>query len=202
MASIIAGSSVIYTESSKREELFDPSTRYLLLLQPSTHSSSSDTLAMPGALPSAQDRKGKGKVSVDFDQEDLVGYCSFRFDTEETLGSRDVEVVYCYELQMKPEARGQGLGKVLMDELEEIGRDRGMAKSMLTCMKKNTSALSFYLKQGYQPDEIDPTRMAEEESEEDEDEEWQEVGSDGEPVSRDDEEVDYTILSKNLQLQS
>lgn len=81
---------------------------------------------------------------------------------------------------------------------------------------ENTSALSFYLKQGwvtlglpswvaddrYQPDEIDPTRMAEEESEEDEDEEWQEVGSDGEPVSRDDEEVDYTILSKNLQLQS
>lgn len=52
----------------------------------------------------------------------------------------------------------------------------------------------------YQPDEIDPTRMAEEESE-DEDEEWQEVGSDGEPLDKEGDEVDYLILSKNLQLQ-
>ena len=45
----------------------------------------------------------------------------------------------------------------------------------------------------YQADEIDPTRMAEEESEDEED--WEEVGSDGEPLDR---TVDYTILSKNL----
>ena len=43
------------------------------------------------------------------------------------------------------------------------------------------------------PDEIDPTRMAEEESEE---EEWEEVGSDGEPMER--SVVDYVIMSKNL----
>ena len=49
----------------------------------------------------------------------------------------------------------------------------------------------------YEPDEIDPTRMASEESEEDE--EWEEVGSDGEPVQKEAEEpVDYTILSKSL----
>ena len=50
----------------------------------------------------------------------------------------------------------------------------------------------------YEPDEIDPTRMAAEENDE-EDEGWEEVGSDGEPVSKEeDEPVDYTILSKNL----
>ena len=49
----------------------------------------------------------------------------------------------------------------------------------------------------YESDEIDPTRMANEESEEDE--EWEEVGSDGEPVQKEAEEpVDYTILSKSL----
>lgn len=41
--------------------------------------------------------------------------------------------------------------------------------------------------------------MAGEESE-DEDEDWQEVGSDGEPLSKEDEAVDYVIMSKNLQL--
>ena len=36
----------------------------------------------------------------DFDEAGLMGYCSFRFDTEETLGSRDVEVVYWYALSV------------------------------------------------------------------------------------------------------
>lgn len=71
-----------------------------------------------------------------------------------------------------------------MDALEGIGRRRGMAKSMLTCLvgesllsgsfarttnkltAANTSALGFYKRQGYTPDEIDPTRCAEEEGEE------------------------------------
>lgn len=40
-----------------------------------------------------------------------------------------------YELQLKADLRGQGMGKVLMDLMENIGAERGMAKSMLTCMK-------------------------------------------------------------------
>lgn len=40
-----------------------------------------------------------------------------------------------YELQLGELARGKGLGKTLMDELERIGAARGMAKSMLTCLK-------------------------------------------------------------------
>lgn len=50
----------------------------------------------------------------------------------------------------------------------------------------------------YEPDEIDPTRMDQEENDEDDDE-WEQVGSDGEPVKKEEEEpVDYTILSKSL----
>jgi hypothetical protein len=67
-----------YTETSKREELFDPLTRFLLV---HTH-----------------DYKLKGenvKVTTSTDgEEELLGYCSFRFDTEETLSSRDAEVMY------------------------------------------------------------------------------------------------------------
>ena len=93
-------------------------------------------------------------VSVDIqDDRDLVGYCSFRFDTEETLGSRDAEVIYwcgsdflrdrtvkligirSYELQLRGSARGIGLGKMLIDEMGRIGRVRRMDKVMLTCLK-------------------------------------------------------------------
>lgn len=88
-----SGTSMSHEEKSKRAELFDPLTRYLLLLRPSSSSPGTDTVPMPGALPRS-DRKGKSKASIDFEEEDLVGYCSFRFDTEETLGDRDAEVIY------------------------------------------------------------------------------------------------------------
>ncbi|WVW84811.1 hypothetical protein I302_106846 [Kwoniella bestiolae CBS 10118] len=168
-----------YTESSKREELFDPDARYVLLL--SSTSSTSNGIGV--------NNKGKGKgkeAQVEFRYEDLLGFCGFRFDTEETLSSRDAEVVYCYEVQLSRRCRGLGLGKRLLGILEGIGRRRGLDKVMLTCLKSNASALAFYTKQGYTADEIDPTRINEEEPVEDDDDD------EGE------EEVDYRILSKSL----
>jgi len=60
-----------------------------------------DSVAMPGALPkSVRQRssggKGKEKAAVDFDHSALMGFGSFRFDTEETLRGSDAEVVYWY----------------------------------------------------------------------------------------------------------
>nr|XP_031864304.1 uncharacterized protein CI109_000217 [Kwoniella shandongensis]KAA5531376.1 hypothetical protein CI109_000217 [Kwoniella shandongensis] len=235
MSHLQATSSFPYTESSKREELFEPTTRYLLLLSsqgdetinsslnPSTSGSSSrsgsseEKVIMPGALPSTTTKsesvskststgkgkgrsktkgegKGKGKSDlpeIDFDLDQLLGFSSFRFDTEETLSTRDAEVVYCYEVQLSPKARGLGLGKLLIDHLEEVGKRREMDKVMLTCLKSNTTALNFYTKHGYTPDEIDPTRMAEDEEYDSESEE--DGGTDEE-----DSEVDYVILSKDL----
>jgi len=49
---------------------------------------------------------------------------------------------------------------------------------------------------GYEPDEIDPTRI--EEDEEDEDSEWDDLGEDGEVAERGG--ADYVILSKSLSL--
>lgn len=113
-----------YTEVSKREEMFDEATRFLLLREKfeveqreqtqdgaqvgantGESTGADDILSMPGALPAtssvpapkSKPKKGKRKVArtvVDFEPKELVGYCSFRFDTEETLTSRDAEVVY------------------------------------------------------------------------------------------------------------
>lgn len=40
-----------------------------------------------------------------------------------------------YELQLDPSVRGKGLGRVLMDQMESIGKRRKMDKGMLTCLK-------------------------------------------------------------------
>ena len=40
-----------------------------------------------------------------------------------------------YELQLDPSIRRLGLAKVLMDELERIGKSRKLDKVMLTCLK-------------------------------------------------------------------
>jgi hypothetical protein len=97
-------------ESTKREELFDPAMRYLLLLRSPTGCSIPVTGTL-GALtpapetdapPTGQEsiltapKKKKKKVEkVDFGPDELVGYCSFRFDTEQTLDDdRLAEVIY------------------------------------------------------------------------------------------------------------
>lgn len=95
-------------EPTKREEMFDPTMRFILLLRPerlpvpvlaSTATSEpgpSDHDTTAGDAPTSKSKKKKKKAEkVDFGQEELVGYCSFRFDTEETLDDeRRVEVVY------------------------------------------------------------------------------------------------------------
>lgn len=85
----LEGTSATYTPTEKREELFDTSTRFLLLLQPI---SSNDVAT--ASKPALKGKKGAKTSPMNFNEEDLKGYCSFRFDTEETLGSSDVEVVY------------------------------------------------------------------------------------------------------------
>ena len=87
MAPLSKESSLEYTESSKREELFDETGRFLLLRRGSG-TDGHVGVDMPGALP--------GKESEGRDDGEVLGYVSFRFDTEETLGSRDAEVVYWY----------------------------------------------------------------------------------------------------------
>ncbi|WVQ96638.1 hypothetical protein IAU59_003743 [Kwoniella sp. CBS 9459] len=230
MSYLQQSSSFPYTESSKREELFHPDTRYLLVRTPPKRESTAtaNAIAPSGSAPASGSRPSedinaraststltasitetilsplvslatnrsradtKSNIRREGEEGDpILGYCSFRFDTEETLSPRDAEVVYCYELQLSPSLRGQGLGKILISHLEDIGRRRGMDKSMLTCLKGNTDALSFYTKQGYQPDEIDPTRMAEEE-------EWTDGDEEENQEDQSEDEVDYVILSKNL----
>ncbi|GAA5986369.1 hypothetical protein JCM5350_002896 [Sporobolomyces pararoseus] len=132
----------------KRKELFHAESRFFVL------------------------RSNNLSIDSNAGEDNLLGYTIFRFDTEETAGDEEADVVYCYELQVEEIAQGQGVGRLLMDSLERIGKETKMDKIMLTVFKANESAISFYEKIGFTIDEIDPSNYGEHEG------------------------VDYKILSK------
>ena len=85
-----------YTSQKKRRELFEPDRRYLLITTKQIAPLRPDKREHR-ILDHPAGRKGKGKhveLVVDFNDEELLGYCAFQFDTEETMSSRDAEVTY------------------------------------------------------------------------------------------------------------
>ncbi|KAI0881408.1 acyl-CoA N-acyltransferase [Annulohypoxylon maeteangense] len=66
-------------------------------------------------------------------------------------------VVYCYEIHLKPELQGAGLGRMLIGFLENVAVNTPpIEKVMLTCYLSNERALAFYKKAGFEKDEISP----------------------------------------------
>ncbi|OAV88471.1 hypothetical protein, variant 1 [Puccinia triticina 1-1 BBBD Race 1] len=106
MKQIYLKSSHGYKPKAKKRELFHPDSRFLLASTPD---------------------EGKSLLPVH-------GFLMWRFDFEECFSPEEgmVEVAYCYEIQLKPETRGKGLGKLLMEILERIGSSWAMKKLMLT----------------------------------------------------------------------
>ncbi|KAI1500163.1 acyl-CoA N-acyltransferase [Biscogniauxia marginata] len=67
-------------------------------------------------------------------------------------------VVYCYEIHLKPELQGTGLGKLLLGFHERVAANTPpIKKVMLTCFLSNKRALEFYKKHGFEKDEISPS---------------------------------------------
>lgn len=81
-----------------------------------------------------------------------VAFSHFRFDME-----LDIEVLYCYEIQLCPDVRKKGLGKFMMQILELMANKYEMQCVMLTVFKSNNVAQEFFMKKlNYQVDEISP----------------------------------------------
>ncbi|KAF5532930.1 hypothetical protein FNAPI_12810 [Fusarium napiforme] len=87
------------------------------------------------------------------DSEDHIkGFTSFMptFENHEP-------VVYCYEIHLKPELQGTGLGKKLMGYFTDVAENiPSVEKAMLTCFVSNKSALKFYEKLGFSKDDYSP----------------------------------------------
>ncbi|KAK1753412.1 acyl-CoA N-acyltransferase [Echria macrotheca] len=66
-------------------------------------------------------------------------------------------VVYCYEIHLKPDLQGTGLGTILMNFHTTVATNLPpITKVMLTCFLSNRRGLEFYHKLGFQKDDISP----------------------------------------------
>ncbi|CAD5113671.1 DgyrCDS2831 [Dimorphilus gyrociliatus] len=88
----------------------------------------------------ARDEKGDPQACV-----------HFRFDLDD-----DIEVVYCYEIQLEESVRRKGLGKFLMQILELLALKTGMKKVVATVLKHHVVSKSFFEKLKYQLDDTNP----------------------------------------------
>lgn len=109
-----------YTDSGKWEEMYDPDARYLVIrrqVDSPTGSPLSRTLKLAASSgrnkekENGKEKKDRDDVgdrgergerkrrrmrrrSKDQEEGELLGFASFRFDTEETMSTQDAEVVY------------------------------------------------------------------------------------------------------------
>jgi N-alpha-acetyltransferase 40 len=93
-------------EKIKRREMVAPEARYIFVKQ------------YPDGLLTGNSIKpdaGAEHMDASCPEVSLLGFVHYRFVVEEEL-----PVVYVYELQMEPCAQGKGLGKFLMQLIEQI----------------------------------------------------------------------------------
>ncbi|KAI6769891.1 hypothetical protein HG530_004520 [Fusarium avenaceum] len=91
-------------------------------------------------------------ILVKDDSGEIKGFTSFMptFENHEP-------VIYCYEIHLKPELQGTGLGKKLMSYYTDVAENiPTVEKAMLTCFVSNESALKFYEKLGFTKDDYSP----------------------------------------------
>ncbi|KAJ5373949.1 hypothetical protein N7517_005955 [Penicillium concentricum] len=178
-----SASSAGWSRTKKRKEMKLPDMKYLILR--GTLGDSSDSRGqvprekqsdiVDNNAPSSPKESDEPVSSSDTDSRNVLGFLSFMVTYEDGK-----EVVYCYEIHLSPAARGRGVGRLLMDQMEGIGRAVGLEKSMLTVFKSNEIARRFYERLGYEVDEYSPRpRMLRNGTIKD---------------------VDYLILSKRLKL--
>ena len=91
-------------------------------------------------------------------EEEIIAFSMFRFEWDDE-DEPEYPVLYCYELQISHSYQGKGIGKHIMELLNQFQKSCQMKKVMLTCFKINSSAMNFYLKNGFYIDEYSPSKF-------------------------------------------
>lgn len=71
---------------------------------------------------------------------------------------KTTHLYYSYELQIKDEYQGKGIGRHLLKCMEELANTFNMDFIVLTALNSNVRAMKFYEKCGFTLDETDPER--------------------------------------------
>ncbi|KAJ5964369.1 uncharacterized protein N7479_004245 [Penicillium vulpinum] len=153
-------SSTGWSRIKKRKEMKLPDMKYLILRDTPNDSGDSNVQVPREKERDIADNNAPSPSPRETDESisscrtrfpNVLGFLSFMVTYEDGK-----EVVYCYEIHLSPAARGRGIGKLLMDQMEGIGRAVGLEKSMLTVFKSNEIARRFYERLGYEVDEYSP----------------------------------------------
>ncbi|KAK5097790.1 N alpha-acetyl-transferase [Lithohypha guttulata] len=120
-------SEIKWSSAKKRKEMLLPDMKYLVVHQ----RSGSEYRTAPGTS--------------------ICAFVSFMITYEDGY-----EVIYVYEIHLERHLRGQGVGTVLMQMVESVGRNAWVEKCMLTVFKANQKALKWYKHCGYQIDDFSP----------------------------------------------
>jgi ribosomal protein S18 acetylase RimI-like enzyme len=139
-------SSTGWSPTKKRKEMRLPDMHYIILRRRPAVSDDANDVSISSKGEGVHCHR-EGILSNDC----VLGFLSFMVTYEDGK-----EVIYCYEIHLSSEVRGQGMGKHLMTLFEQIGRNIGLEKVMLTVFVSNTHALRFYDKLGYVIDEYSP----------------------------------------------
>ncbi|KAL4399928.1 N alpha-acetyl-transferase [Malassezia pachydermatis] len=158
----------IWDVRSKRAELQHASSRYLLALPASD--------AEPASVARVCRRSARHMKGAPDTPTPLYGFIMWRFDTDDTVdgdpcadpGDDEVEVSYCYELQVDAAYRGRHIGTRLLTTLEHVSWRAHMRKVALTVFHMNQGARAFYKQRGYTADVTSPTADTNKEDEVDE----------------------------------
>ena len=161
-----------WKDRAKRRELMDSDARFIVALKQQGHRQSKSEKETASSKREVENSNHNIPIDVvnhnqpkstieeqaddlptDSSEESPVAFVHLRFEEE-----RGDPVLYLWELQVEPFAQGKGLGRFLMQLLEEIARQGNLRLVMLTVFRENMKALSLYRKLGYVDDESSPGR--------------------------------------------
>ncbi|WP_207942343.1 hypothetical protein DOK78_001032 [Enterococcus sp. DIV2402] len=78
--------------------------------------------------------------------QEVVG--SLSYHVIDTIPSRNKQ--WIFGIAVSPTAQGQGVGRLLIEELFRLARKAGIAKLSLRVMATNPGAITFYKKMGFE----------------------------------------------------
>ena len=106
-----------------------------------------------GAKPSAE-------VLLAIEDAEPVGFAVFFHNFSTWLGRHGL---YLEDLFVRPEKRGKGYGRALLERLAQVAKERGCGRMEWAVLDWNEPAIQFYKKLGAQPmDEWTVFRLTEE----------------------------------------
>ncbi|KAK4952909.1 N alpha-acetyl-transferase [Elasticomyces elasticus] len=139
----------------KKDEMREQDMRYLIVNSPNTPrpeetgDSFYETIGCDSLTPTQRrkliDRHWTKRV---------VGFLSFMLTHEGGL-----PVLYIYEIHLRPELHGLGIGTHLLMLAHSIAENVGLEKTMLTVFRSNTRGRALYEKCGFAEDECSPKKI-------------------------------------------